>query len=443
MTTVNYTNGQDNAVPITLDADNISLEVNNGTATQSGVIKETGGSFGFTKIGVATLTITAVNTYTGTSTIDDGTLLVTGTIVAATDVASGGTLSGTGTVGAINVASGGTLAPGNSGDGSFATGDITLVSGAKFSVTLGFTNNINYGQANTTGTVQLGGSTLDFTISNTEAVEITRFITIIVNDGSDQVEGLFKPYYSDMQVTVDGYGTTVDYTGGDGNDVVMTIYSKDATDGTNTIDIVDADTTVDGEALPTNLPDMIFGNGGDDRLSSLGGRDYVHGGADNDVIRGGAGSDILKGGRGADRLEGGTGGDVLEGGGAADRLSGGAGIDTFVFRHGESLDRIADYRPGEQDSSSPRRHSQGSARRACSRPSSSTSAPRRKRPTITSSTMPPAAGSSTPAAARRPTIPGPSPGLAPASRISTVTTSWSSEPAHRRGRKRRTSHGTA
>jgi autotransporter-associated beta strand protein len=347
MTTANYTNGLDNTVPITLDADNISLQVNNGTATQSGVIKETGGSFGFAKIGVGTLVLSAVNTYTGTSTVDDGTLLVTGTVVAPTAVASGGTLAGTGTVDAISVASGGKLAPGDSsGDGSFATGDIALVSGAGFYVTLGFSEHYTYGQANTTGTVQLGGSTL-YTTLNT-APEITQVITIIVNDGTDKVEGQFKPYYSDNLVTVDGYGTTIDYTGGDGNDVVLTIFSKDVTDGTNTIDIVDADTTVDGEPLPTSRPDLIFGNGGDDRLSSLGGRDFVHGGADNDLIRGGAGSDILKGGRGVDRLEGGKGGDVLESGKAADMLFGGDGVDTFVFRHCIYADRVVDYQPGEQ-----------------------------------------------------------------------------------------------
>lgn len=349
MTVVNYTNGQDNAVPVILDADNISLQVNSGTATQSGVIKETGGSFGFTKIGAATLMITATNTYTGTSTVDDGTLLVTGVIVAATDVASGGILAGTGTVGAVSIAKGGRLTPGDStGAGELATGDITLVSGAGFSVSLGYDTNITYSQASATGAVQLGGCTLDFTITNTAAVEISRVITIIENDGSDAVEGLFARYGSDTLITVDGYGTAVDYTGGDGNDVVMTIYSKDVTNGTNTIDIVDADRTVDGEPLPTSRPDLIYGNGGNDRLSSLGGRDLVDGGADNDVIRGGAGSDILKGGGGADRLEGGKGDDVLEGGAAGDVLLGGDGVDAFVFRHRDGEDRIADYRPGEQ-----------------------------------------------------------------------------------------------
>jgi len=221
------------------------------------------------------------------------------------------------------------------------------VSGAKYWFTLGFDNHFTYGQANTTGTVQLGGSTLYSTFNT--SIEISEKFTIIVNDGSDAVEGLFKPYYSDMQVTVDGYGTTIDYTGGDGNDVVMTIFAGDViTTGTGTVDIVDADTTVDGESLPTDLPDMIFGNGGDDQLSSLGDRDFIHGGAGNDLIRGGAGSDILKGGRGIDRLEGGKGGDVLESGKAADLLFGGDGVDTFVFRYSGSLDRIADYEPGEQ-----------------------------------------------------------------------------------------------
>jgi autotransporter-associated beta strand protein len=73
---IDYPNGSTNANPIVLTDNSTQLQVLTGSATQSGVISETGGSFGLSKIGAGTLSLTGANTYTGATTITTGTLQI-------------------------------------------------------------------------------------------------------------------------------------------------------------------------------------------------------------------------------------------------------------------------------------------------------------------------------------------------------------------------------
>jgi fibronectin-binding autotransporter adhesin len=89
--------------------------ITNGTA---------GGAVSLLKQGAGTLTLSGSNGYTGTTSIDAGTLAVNGFLSGAVNVANEAVLGGSGSInGLVTVAAGGILAPGNS------PGTLTMNSG--------------------------------------------------------------------------------------------------------------------------------------------------------------------------------------------------------------------------------------------------------------------------------------------------------------------------
>jgi autotransporter-associated beta strand protein len=111
---------------------------NSGNNTLASVIANAsdGGVVGVTKTGGGKWIITAANTYTGTTDVNAGTLLVnnasgSGTGTGAVNVNSGGTLGGTGSIGgAVVVNSGGHIAPGASIESLNVGGALTLSAGS-------------------------------------------------------------------------------------------------------------------------------------------------------------------------------------------------------------------------------------------------------------------------------------------------------------------------
>ena len=87
------------------------------------------------KAGAGTLSLTGASTYTGTTTVNGGTLRVnntsgSGTGFGSVNVNAGGTLGGTGIVGgAVTINSGGHIAPGTSIE-SLDVGSLTLAAGS-------------------------------------------------------------------------------------------------------------------------------------------------------------------------------------------------------------------------------------------------------------------------------------------------------------------------
>lgn len=85
------------------------------------------GKIALVKEGSAKLTLSATNTYTGSTTVNAGTLVINGNIsTSITTVNGGGTLGGSGTTGSVTIGNGGTLAPGNSPGTLTISGDLGL-----------------------------------------------------------------------------------------------------------------------------------------------------------------------------------------------------------------------------------------------------------------------------------------------------------------------------
>ncbi|MGI9425501.1 MAG: right-handed parallel beta-helix repeat-containing protein [Hyphomicrobiaceae bacterium] len=116
-------------------------------------------------------------------------------------------------------------------------------------------------------------------------------------------------------------------------------------------DLVDIETVV-GSAMDDKIygskgSDILFGGDGADLIKGRSGQDDLNGGNGNDKLRGNGASDRLDGGSGNDDLRGGGGNDVLIGGAGNDTLVGGSGSDVFQFFGNWGVDRITDFRAGQ------------------------------------------------------------------------------------------------
>jgi outer membrane autotransporter protein len=158
---VDYANAITIGNAIVLNSNTTQLSVQStASATQSGAISELNGPRPIEKIGDGTLILSAVNSYTGPTTVSAGTLVVNGSIASsAVTVGAGARLAGNGTVGATTIASGGTFAPGptNTAGAMTVAGNLAFQSGALYLVQV---NPAAASSANVTtgGTAALAGT---------------------------------------------------------------------------------------------------------------------------------------------------------------------------------------------------------------------------------------------------------------------------------------------
>jgi fibronectin-binding autotransporter adhesin len=149
---VNLHNDIDLAGDLTVDGSN--------TLTLDGAIN---GAGGLIKTGSGNLILTGVNTYSGATSVNAGTLSVNSAITSAVTVNSGGTLGGIGAVGGLNVMSGGVVAPGNglgNANGALAVnGNATFAAGSSYRVVVNESG--QSGRIDVNGNVTLSGGTVD------------------------------------------------------------------------------------------------------------------------------------------------------------------------------------------------------------------------------------------------------------------------------------------
>jgi autotransporter-associated beta strand protein len=197
-----------------------------GNTLVVGVMGGSGGSI--VKNGTGTTTFTAVNTYGGPTTVNGGLLLVNGDQLNSnglTTVNSGGALGGSGILGAaVVVNSGGNLAPGSGGNTTGilrSVGGLTLNAGSNFRIDInGTTVGTGYDRfvSGTVGAVAITGSNLTVHVGGTIMIGDTFLILDKTSGGA--ITGQFA---QGTQVIADnGDIFSISYTGGSGNDVVLT-----------------------------------------------------------------------------------------------------------------------------------------------------------------------------------------------------------------------------
>ena len=158
--------------PVTLEGNAVLVAFNSGNRAPGdagkhlllhGNITENGGSYGLEKQGVNTVTLMGTaNTYTGTTTVSGGILVVEGSLTASpVTVAEGATLGGTGTVGGT-VAGNGSVSPGMDLIDTFATGAATFSATGSLDIQID-SFFLESDKLAVTGNLALGGATLDLT----------------------------------------------------------------------------------------------------------------------------------------------------------------------------------------------------------------------------------------------------------------------------------------
>ncbi|NIJ65170.1 autotransporter-associated beta strand protein [Sphingomonas leidyi] len=159
-----------------------------GASAYSGVLSGTGR---LVKSGSGTLTLNGANTYTGSTTINDGLLVVNGSLAGAVTIGATGRIGGSGRVGALTVS--GIVAPGNSIGTLNVNGSLTFAAGSTYQVEVSPTGLSD--QIVATGAVTInGGAVSVLTGGQTNFLPLT---TYTILSGSS-VTGSFGSVVTDL-----------------------------------------------------------------------------------------------------------------------------------------------------------------------------------------------------------------------------------------------------
>lgn len=189
---------------VTLGSGTLTTGGDNTSTTFGGTIVGTGG---LVKVGTGTQTLTGASTYTGPTEVHLGTLLINGSLAAASAVSvnNGGTLGGSGVIGGL-VTTGGTesvIAPGNSPGMLTLAGGLDATAGVKFVFELGTTSDVlNLGSGILTGSSFANGMVFDF--ANSGGLVVGTAYTLITFGSSIGLD------YGDLTANLLPSGYTLD-----------------------------------------------------------------------------------------------------------------------------------------------------------------------------------------------------------------------------------------
>ena len=195
----------------------------NKSTTFSGVIS---GAGKLVKAGSGIQTLTGTNLYSGGTNVDAGTLIVgiggVGSILGPVAVKSGARLGGSGTIGGnVTVLAGGTHGAENQTiNGNYVNSGIFEVAATPAGAD----------KLTVNGTVDISGATLNLVLSPSSMgawLPVNGPFTLIANDGGDAVAGTFASVGNLNSLLFLDH--LINYTGGDGNDVTLTLTRNNVT----------------------------------------------------------------------------------------------------------------------------------------------------------------------------------------------------------------------
>ncbi|HHL32005.1 MAG TPA: hypothetical protein ENJ41_05410 [Oceanospirillales bacterium] len=195
----------------------------------------TGTNSSLIKSGSRILKLNAQNTFTGSSTVNDGELLLDGTYAASIAVTGAAIIRGSAIINApVSVFDSATIAPGEDtslGTGTLTVGDFFLDSNTTLEIRISDrTGIVKNSQIVVNGIPELHGN---LTARSTHDFLIGESFTIIDNQSNNPISGMLN------QVAEGGIINNhfqITYQGGDGNDVVITSVCADLLTVTNSAD---------------------------------------------------------------------------------------------------------------------------------------------------------------------------------------------------------------
>ncbi len=200
-----------------------------------------------TQAGTGKLTLTGVNSFTGATDIKSGDLIVNGSLAnsSLTTIRRGARLGGTGTLGNTTIQAGGVHAPGNSIGtqtiaGNYTNNGVLQIEGSPTATD----------KLIVSGGVDITGATLDLLLSPNTASSwqlINGPFILIDKQSSGAITGTFASIVDNL-VFLD---PTVDYSGGDGNDLSLKLTRNDVSFASigRTRNQIAASTAVEGLGL--------------------------------------------------------------------------------------------------------------------------------------------------------------------------------------------------
>lgn len=182
--------------------------------------------------------------------------------------------------------------------------------------------------------IYLSGNDTFFDTSGTDIIQVEASTGLTVNDVSDIYRigtNLVIQFSTGDELTVDNH-----FGGGRIEDIEFlsdnSSLALDSIDGLNTYGDAASNVLSSASYASSNI---IYGYGGNDRITGRSSADTFYGGSGSDFLDGLGGDDFLYGGTGDDRIEGGSGNDKIYGEDGNDNLRGEDGNDEIYGGAGD------------------------------------------------------------------------------------------------------------